>query len=163
MRIAAQNDAGTGKFSSSLSVITNATARWKITPGVDCQGIEFVFNEDVSGPVLLHQVTTNFTSITFSWTAPSDHSGAIADYEIQLTNDGISSKVKGAKELYVLPDLIPDIRVEFSVSAVSICGAVGVLSTIYNWINKCYCRLRYRIWSKNSLVLSISYFLWTYM
>ena len=37
--------------------------------------------------------------------------------------------------MYVLPDLSPDTRVEFSVIAVSICGAVGVVSTTTEYTN----------------------------
>ena len=66
--------------------------------------------------------------------APYDN-GVIADYEIQLTYDGTSTAVNSVKEMYVLPNLIPDTRVEFSVSAVSICGAVGVLSTTTEYTN----------------------------
>ena len=95
----------------------------------DCLCIEFVLNTDVPGPVLLHQVTTNFTTITYSWTAPSANSGVIKDYEIQLSYDGTSTTVNNGKEMYILPDLSPDTRVVFSMRAVSICGAVGVLST----------------------------------
>ena len=97
--------------------------------------IELVFDTDVPGPVLFHQVTTNFTTITFSWTAPSDNSGVIVGYEIQFTYDGTSSTVNNAKEVYLLPDLSPDTRVEFSISAVSICGAVGVVSTTTEYTN----------------------------
>ena len=96
---------------------------------------DFVFNTDVPGPVLLHQVTTNFTSIIFSWNAPSDNSGVIEDYEIHLMHEGTSTTVNSAKEVYVLPDLNPDTKVEFSVSAVSICGALGVLSTTIEYTN----------------------------
>ena len=98
--------------------------------------IDYIFNTDVPGPVLFHQVTTNFTSITFSWTAPSDNSGVIVDYVIQLMHDGTSTTVISAEEMYVLPDLNPDTRVEFSVSAVtSVCGAVGVVSTTTEYTN----------------------------
>ena len=97
--------------------------------------IELVFDTDVPGPVLFHQVTTNFTTITFSWTAPCDNSGVIVGYEIQFTYDGTSSTVNSAKEVYLLPNLSPDTRVEFSISAVSICGAVGVVSTTTEYTN----------------------------
>ena len=100
-----------------------------------CLCTEFVFDTDVPGPVLFHQVTTNFTSITFSWTAPSDNSGIIVDYVIQLTYDGTSTTGNSAKELYILPDLSPDTRVEFTVSAVSVCGAVGELSATIEYTN----------------------------
>ena len=39
------------------------------------------------------------------------------------------------KEMYVLPDLNPDTKVEFSVGAVGVCGAVGVLSTTTEYTN----------------------------
>ena len=97
--------------------------------------IEFVFHTDAPGPVLLYQVNTNFTSITFSWTAPSDNSGVKAYYDIHLTYDETSSTISSAKQMYVLPDLSPDTGVEFSVSAVSICGAVGVLITTTEYTN----------------------------
>ena len=87
------------------------------------------------GPVLFHLVTTNFTSITFSWTAPSDNSGVIAYYAIQLIYDGTSTAVNSAKKMHVLPNLSPDTKVQFSVRAVSICGAVGVLSTTTEYTN----------------------------
>ena len=111
-------------------------------------------NTDVPGPVIFHQVTTNFTSITLSWTAPSDNSGVIADYEIQLTCDGTSTTIKSSREMYVLPDLSPDTRVELSVSAVSICGAVGVLSATTEYTNDIR-KLRHSIRLKNTLILSI--------
>ena len=97
--------------------------------------IDLVFITDVPGPVLFHQVTTNFTSITFSWKAPSDNSGVIADYEIQLSYDETSSAVITAKAIYAVPNLIPDTRVEFSVSAVSVCGAVGEVSATTEYTN----------------------------
>ena len=97
--------------------------------------IEFVFNTDVPGPVLLHQVTTNFTSITFLWIAPSNNSGVIAHYVIQLIHDGTNTIINSLKEMYVLSDLSPDTKVEFSVSAVSICRAVGVQSTTTEYTN----------------------------
>ena len=37
--------------------------------------------------------------------------------------------------MYVLPNLNPDTRVEFFVSAVSACGAVGVLSSTTEYTN----------------------------
>ena len=95
----------------------------------------FVFNTDVPGPVLFHKVITNFTSITFSWTAPSDNNGVIAYYEIQLIYDETSITVSSAEEMYVLSDLSPDTRVELSMSVVSICGAFGVLSTTTEYTN----------------------------
>ena len=69
------------------------------------------------------------------WTAPSDNSGVIVDYVIQLMYDGTSTAVNSAKEMYILPDLSPDTRVEFSVNAVSVCGAVGVVSTTTEYTN----------------------------
>ena len=49
--------------------------------------------------------------------------------------NGTSTTANSAKEMYVLSDLSPDSRVEFSVNAVSICGAVGVLSTTTEYTN----------------------------
>ena len=103
--------------------------------GVDCLYAEFVFDTDVPGPVLFHQVTTNFTSITVSWKAPFDYSGAIVAYQIQITYYNAATTVNTDKEMYVLPNLNPDTRVEFSVSAVSACGAVGVLSFTTEYTN----------------------------
>ena len=49
--------------------------------------------------------------------------------------DGTNTTVNSAKEMYILPDLSPDTRVEFSVAAVSICGTVGVVSTTTEYTN----------------------------
>ena len=116
------------------------------------------FSTDIPGPVLLHKVTTNFTSITFSWTVPSANSGVIKDYEIQLLYDGTSTTVNNGKETYILPDLSPDTRVVFSVSAVSICGAVGVLSTTTEYTSSIR-KLRYNIQYKYCPIFSNCYFL----
>ena len=90
---------------------------------------EFVLCADVPGPVFFNQATTNLTSVTISWTAPSDENGAIVEYRIQINYDGTSTVVNTDREMYFLSDLNPATRVRFSVSAVSVCGAVGVVST----------------------------------
>ena len=63
---------------------------------------------------------------------------------IQLTYDGTSTTVNSVKEMYILPDLSPDTRVEFSVNAVGVCGTVGVVSTTTEYTNP-ICKSRYRI------------------
>ena len=55
--------------------------------------------------------------------------------------------------MYVLSDLIPDTRVELCVSAVSVCGAVGVPSTTTEYTNAIR-KLTY-INNKNTRILSI--------
>ena len=89
----------------------------------------FVFHADIPGPVRFNLVTATLTSITISWTAPSDDNGAIVEYQIQFTYNRTTTTVNTTKEMYVLLDLSPDTGVEFSVRAVSVCGAVGVVST----------------------------------
>ena len=128
LRIAAQNDAGIGDFSAPLSVITNVTGKQQFH-GRDQMCNEFVLCADVPGPVFFNPATTNLMSVTISWTAPYEGSGAIVEYQIWIVYDGTSTVVNTVKEMYFLPDLSPDTRARFSVSAVSVCGAVGVLST----------------------------------
>ena len=79
--------------------------------------------------MFFNQANTNLTSVILSWIAPSDDNGAIVEYQIQIIYDGTSTVVNTAKEMYVLSGLSPATRARFSVSAVSVCGAVGVVST----------------------------------
>ena len=67
----------------------------------------------------------SLTSITISWTAPSNDNGVVLQYMIQFTNDGISTAENITELMFVFEDLAPSTEVEFSVSAVSICGLVG--------------------------------------
>ena len=125
----------------------------KNIPGTDCLCIEFVFDTEAPGPVLFHQVTTNFTSIVISWKAPSDDNGVIVDYEIQINYDLTTTTINRAKEMYILPDLSPDTRVEFSVSAVSVCGAVGVVSATTEY-TKAVRKSSYTIIQKHTILFS---------
>ena len=68
---------------------------------------------------------TTLTNITISWTAPSNDNGVILKYMIQFTNDGNSTIENITELMYAFEDLAPSTKVEFSVSAVSICGLVG--------------------------------------
>ena len=80
-----------------------------------------------------NQAITTLTSITISWTAPSDDNGAVVGYEIQYTYGGTYTTVSTTELKYTLDDLIPATGVEFSVSAVSICRAVGKPSTTHEY------------------------------
>ena len=75
------------------------------------------------------QATTTLTGITILWDAPPSDNGAIVEYVIRLAYDEIDITVNTTKEMYVLANPTPANRVEFTVSAVSICGAVGEPST----------------------------------
>ena len=55
--------------------------------------------------------------------------------------------------MYVLLDLSPDTRVEFSVGVVNICGAVGVLSATTEYTNAVR-KSRYTIIQKHSVLLA---------
>ena len=68
---------------------------------------------------------TTLTNITISWTAPSNNNGVVLQYMIQFTNDGIPTTEFITELMYILEDLAPSTEVEFSVSAVSICGLFG--------------------------------------
>ena len=52
-----------------------------------------------------------------------------------MTYYDTATTVNTDKEMYVLPDLNPDTRVEFSVGAVGVCGAAGVLSATTEYTN----------------------------
>ena len=80
---------------------------------------------DFHGKVLFNQVITTSTSITISWTPPSDDNGRVVHYHIQYNYNGTDTTVTTTEIKYVLEELIPATSVQFSVSAVSICRAVG--------------------------------------
>ena len=68
---------------------------------------------------------TTVTTITISWTAPSNDNGVVQKYLIRFTNNGASTMDNTTELMYVIEDIAPSTGVEFSVSAVSICGLVG--------------------------------------
>ena len=76
------------------------------------------------GKVVFNQALTTLTSITISWVASSDN-GVVLNYIIQVIKNGISTTENTTEGMYVFGDLAPSTGVEFSVSAVSICGLVG--------------------------------------
>ena len=86
---------------------------------------KFVFPTVGPGMVVFNQPMNTLTSITISWATPSSDNGVVVEYVIQSTNNGTSTTENTTEVMYVLEDLIPSTRVEFSVSAVSICGLVG--------------------------------------
>ena len=91
---------------------------------------------DVPGKVIFNQALTTVASITISWTAPSDDNGAVVMYQITYTYDGMNATVTTTEPMYVLEHLNPATRVELSVSAVSICGAVGEPSSTTQYTNE---------------------------
>ena len=84
---------------------------------------------DVPGKVVFNQAITTLSSITISWTPPSDGNGKVVDYQIHYNYNGTDTTVTTTETKYVLEELIPAMIVQFSVSAVSICRAVGEPST----------------------------------
>ena len=84
---------------------------------------------EVPGKVVFNQAITTLTSITLSWTPPSDDYGRVVEYQIQYTYNGTDTTVTTTETKYVLEELIPATSVQFSVSAVTICRAVGEPST----------------------------------
>ena len=78
--------------------------------------------------VNFNQATTTLTSVIISWTAPSSDNGAIVEYMVQFAYDDIDITINTTKEMYELENLSPATRVKFTVSAVSVCGAVGKAS-----------------------------------
>ena len=84
---------------------------------------------DAPGKVVFNQAITTLTSITFSWTAPSDDNGAVVSYQIQYSYSGMEDTDTTTELKYTLEDLMHATRVQFSVSAVSICRVVGEPST----------------------------------
>ena len=85
---------------------------------------EFVFPAAGPGEVVFNQAMTTVTSITFLWNPPSDVNGVVVNYEIQFSNNGTSTTDNTTELMYVLEDLIPSTEINFSVTAVSICGLV---------------------------------------
>ena len=79
--------------------------------------------------MIFNQAITTLTSITISWTAPSDGSGAIVEYLIQYTYHGTNTTLTTNEEMYTLQGMLPSTRVDFFVSAVSNCSVVGEAST----------------------------------
>ena len=80
---------------------------------------------DAPGKVVFNQAITTLTSITFSWTAPSDDNGALVSYQIQYSYSGTENTDTTTELMYTLKDLMHATRVHFAVSAVSICRVVG--------------------------------------
>ena len=83
----------------------------------------------VPGKMVFNQAITTSTSIAISWTPPSDDNGRVVEYEIQYTYNGTDTTVTTIETKHVLEELIPATSVQFSVSAVTICRAVGEPST----------------------------------
>ena len=79
----------------------------------------------VPGKVVFSPAITTLTSITISWTAPSDGNSAVVGYKIRYTFGGTDTTVTTSELKFVLEDLTPSTRVQFSVSAVSACGTEG--------------------------------------
>ena len=79
--------------------------------------------------VHFNQAIVNLTSITISWDKPPSDNGVIVEYLIQLTYSGMSITMNRTKEAHTLDNLSPSTRIEFTVWAVSICGAIGIAST----------------------------------
>ena len=75
------------------------------------------------------QAIVSLTSITISWDKPPSDNGVIVEYVIQSTYGEKSITMNTAKEMHTLVNLSPSTRVEFTVRAVSICGAIGIAST----------------------------------
>ena len=84
---------------------------------------------DVPGKVAFNQAITTLSSITISWTPPSDDNGRVVEYQIQYKYNGTDTTVTTTETKYVLEELIPATSVQLSVSAVSICGAFAKPST----------------------------------
>ena len=78
---------------------------------------------------LIRSSHTTLTSITISWTPPSDDNGRVMEYQIQYNYNGTETTVTTVETKYVLKYLIPATSVQLSVSAVSICRVVGEPST----------------------------------
>ena len=75
--------------------------------------------------VIFNMALTTLTSITFSWSAPSNDNGVVVEYMIQFTIEGTSTTKNITELMYVFEDLAPSTEVEFSVKAVSVCGLIG--------------------------------------
>ena len=84
---------------------------------------------DVPGKVIFNQAITTLTRITISWTSPPDDNGAVVEYQLTYSYDGTDDTVTINQLKYMLEDLNPATTVQFSVSAISICRAVGQPST----------------------------------
>ena len=89
-----------------------------------CAVCFFSMLTDVPGKVVFNEAVTTLTSITISWTPPSDVNGAVMEYQIQYTYTGTDTTVTTTQTKYML-EVLPATSVQFSVSAVSVCGAVG--------------------------------------
>ena len=89
----------------------------------------FSTHAGVPKKVNFNQATQTLSNITISWDTPSSDNGAIVEYMIQYTYNNTDNIVNTTKEMYVLASLSPATEVKFSVSAISICGAVGKAST----------------------------------
>ena len=86
---------------------------------------KLVFPTVAPGQVVFNVAVTTLTNITISWNAPSSNNGVVLQYMIQFTVDGIPTMKNTMEEMYLFEDLAPSTEVDFSVSAVSICGLVG--------------------------------------
>ena len=131
LMVAVQNDAGIGIFSSSLSVVTNGIGKFLMlfVHRPWCVVCLLSMLTDVPGKVVFNQAITTLTSITISWTPPSDDNGRVVEYQVHYIYNGTHTTVTTTETKYVLEELIPATSVQFSVSAVSICKAVGETST----------------------------------
>ena len=96
---------------------------------------EFIFPTVVPGKVVFNQAMTTLTSITISWTEPSNDHTIIMKYHVQFTNSEALTTDTTTKLMYVLEDFPPSTKIDFSVSAVSTCGVVGESSSTTEYTN----------------------------
>ena len=90
---------------------------------------------------------TTFTSITISWTGPSNDDGIVMEYQVQFIHDNSATTANTTELTYMLEDLSPSTRVDFSVRAVSNCGQLGELSSTTEYaisVRKSICTVSYK-------------------
>ena len=101
---------------------------------------------------------TSVTSITISWTGPANDDRIVMGYRVQFTYNNSATDAYTTELVYLLEDLTPSTKVEFSVRAVSNCGQVGEPSSTTEYtkpIRKSICTMSYRkytvLWPSSKL------------
>ena len=130
-QVAAMNDAGTGPFSSSISIITSGIMyhrqyRW----------IKHIFYLIVNAPVLTHGITT-VTTITISWTSAGSED---VSYEVMWERDTSlkctsfsdmdSTTITDDSPSYDIPGLEEDSTYSITVTASNSAGSSAVSNTV---------------------------------
>ena len=85
----------------------------------------FPIHTVVPEKVVFNKVIATLTNITISWTGPPKDDRIVMGYQVQFTYNNSATDAYTTELMYMLENLTPSTKAEFSVRAVSNCGQVG--------------------------------------